>query len=202
MTSENNAIGEAIKQARKKAGMTQKQLAEKCEMADSAIRKYESGRIVPKIKTIAKIATALGMHTSDFIPKEDEFSDEREFYAIREILFWIRLKTKQEHYANPESDIDKATRKKWLYELAPKIAEKYAVSEESLKNSAETVEWLSTDIHLMTEIDHLPEHHQQMIDLMDMLNEDGQRVAVARIEELAQIPKYQKRAPEDTGPAE
>ena len=45
-------IGEMLKKARIDAGLTQKQLAEKCEMADSAIRKYESGRIVPKIKTI------------------------------------------------------------------------------------------------------------------------------------------------------
>lgn len=67
-------IGEMLKKARIDAGLTQKQLAEKCEMADSAIRKYESGRIVPKIKTITKIASALGMSTSDFI-SGDSYSE-------------------------------------------------------------------------------------------------------------------------------
>ena len=52
-------IGELIKQARQDAKMTQKQLGEKCGIADSAIRKYESGRVVPKICTIKKIANAL-----------------------------------------------------------------------------------------------------------------------------------------------
>lgn len=53
--------GELIKQARQDAKMTQKQLGEKCGIADSAIRKYESGRVVPKICTIKKIANALNV---------------------------------------------------------------------------------------------------------------------------------------------
>lgn len=52
-------IGEKIKKARTDAKMTQKELAEKCGMADSAIRKYESGKVVPKLDTIAKIARAM-----------------------------------------------------------------------------------------------------------------------------------------------
>lgn len=48
-------IGEKIKKARTDAKMTQKELAEKCGMADSAIRKYESGKVVPKLDTIAKL---------------------------------------------------------------------------------------------------------------------------------------------------
>ena len=47
-------FGYALKQARLSAGLTQKQLGEKCGMADSAIRKYESGKIKPKIETLKK----------------------------------------------------------------------------------------------------------------------------------------------------
>lgn len=39
--------------------MTQKQLGELCGMADSAIRKYETGKITPKLSTLTKIAHAL-----------------------------------------------------------------------------------------------------------------------------------------------
>ena len=39
-------IGEKIRKTRIEKGMTQKQVAEKCDMADSAIRKYESGKAV------------------------------------------------------------------------------------------------------------------------------------------------------------
>lgn len=60
--------GELIKQQRNSVHMTQKQLADLCGMADSAIRKYESGRIVPKVQTLEKIAKALDCKLSDLIP--------------------------------------------------------------------------------------------------------------------------------------
>lgn len=53
-------IGERIRERRKALGYTQKQLGELCGgMADSAIRKYESGKISPKRQTLQKIASAL-----------------------------------------------------------------------------------------------------------------------------------------------
>ena len=60
-------IGEKIKKARTDAKMTQKELAEKCGMADSAIRKYESGKVTPKLDTIAKIARAMGLYAGDLV---------------------------------------------------------------------------------------------------------------------------------------
>lgn len=56
-----NLIGERIKQIRINKKMTQKEVAEKCGFADSALRKYESGLINPKFETVSKIATALGV---------------------------------------------------------------------------------------------------------------------------------------------
>lgn len=52
-------IGQRIRAIRTTIGMTQKQLGERSSMADSAIRKYESGKINPKLETIRKIAEAL-----------------------------------------------------------------------------------------------------------------------------------------------
>ena len=69
-------IGALLKQARKDAGLTQKQLGEKCGMADSAIRKYESGRVVPKLDTLQKLATALGQDVSMFLPTKGEDASE------------------------------------------------------------------------------------------------------------------------------
>lgn len=58
-------IGENIKRARLAAGLTQKELADKCGIADSAVRKYESGRVVPKLPMIKKIADALNVFITD-----------------------------------------------------------------------------------------------------------------------------------------
>ena len=72
-------IGENIRNARKAAGLTQEQLAEKCGTADSAIRKYESGRLCPRWNTARKIAEALGIEPAevyDVGERTQEFDDE------------------------------------------------------------------------------------------------------------------------------
>lgn len=60
-------IGENIRRLRNKKEYTQKQLAEKCEMYESQIRKYELGKANPKLSTIQKIAAALEVSLSELI---------------------------------------------------------------------------------------------------------------------------------------
>ena len=62
--------GERIKLLRIQRSMTQKEVAQKCGMADSAIRKYESGKIEPKLGTLIKIATALNVNVSELLELE------------------------------------------------------------------------------------------------------------------------------------
>lgn len=59
------STAENIKRIRIEKGFTQKQLGKLCGMADSAIRRYESGRAKPKIETAQRIANALGVPLSD-----------------------------------------------------------------------------------------------------------------------------------------
>lgn len=66
-------IGERIKKIRLEKGLTQKQLAEKCDMFDSALRRIESGRQNPKMQTLEKIATALSVPLANFIVYYEEF---------------------------------------------------------------------------------------------------------------------------------
>ena len=72
MAVSEKTTGEKIKQARLNAHMTQKQLAEKCGMADSAIRKYESGKVTPKVETAKKIAAALDISWKTLYPTFEE----------------------------------------------------------------------------------------------------------------------------------
>ena len=59
----NKKIGENIKYFRKEKGLTQKELGDLTGMADSAIRRYESGSIIPKEPNLIKIANALNVST-------------------------------------------------------------------------------------------------------------------------------------------
>ena len=62
-----NEIGIKLKSLRLSRGMTQKELAEKCGMKDSAVRKYERGTITPKLETISRLADGLGVPVTQII---------------------------------------------------------------------------------------------------------------------------------------
>lgn len=59
--------GDMIRKFRTEKGLTQKELGTLCGMADSAIRRYESGRATPKLETVQKIADALEISVSNLL---------------------------------------------------------------------------------------------------------------------------------------
>lgn len=59
--------GENIKMYRNKLSLTQKQLAEKSRLSESAIKYYESGIRNPKIKTLTDISIALNVRLVDLL---------------------------------------------------------------------------------------------------------------------------------------
>ena len=70
--------GERIKLARKAAGLTQTELAEKIGVKFSAIHKYESGMVVNlKRETIAALASALDVSPAWLMCMDDEQKQSR-----------------------------------------------------------------------------------------------------------------------------
>ena len=69
--------GELIKKIRKEKKMTQKQLSEKCGIADSNIRKYENGKQFPKWETLERIAKALDVDVFDLIEYDEGPTDDQ-----------------------------------------------------------------------------------------------------------------------------
>ena len=63
------AIIQAMIDARKNAGMTQKELAERTGIAQGDISKLETGRANPSLKTLQRLAEGMGMRLKlEFIP--------------------------------------------------------------------------------------------------------------------------------------
>jgi transcriptional regulator with XRE-family HTH domain len=60
-------VSENIKRIRKERGLTQKKLGELCGIAEPNIRKYENGKQNPKLETVEKIASALGVTPFDLM---------------------------------------------------------------------------------------------------------------------------------------
>ena len=64
--------GELIRQKRKQAGLTQRELGERAGIAEPTIRKYESNRLNPKPATLKKIAAALGVEWYELISNSQD----------------------------------------------------------------------------------------------------------------------------------
>ena len=60
-------VGENIRKIRKEKGLTQKQLGKLCQMNEVQIRQYELGKANPKIETVDRIASALGVRIIDIM---------------------------------------------------------------------------------------------------------------------------------------
>lgn len=76
-------IGQRIKAARKKAGMTQKELAKKLDIPYQSIGQWENDQRNPKIETLQRISHALGVHIFDLAGIGDELN--RYSYEITDV---------------------------------------------------------------------------------------------------------------------
>lgn len=73
-----------IKRIRKEKGITQEQLAEACNTATSYIGLMEIYKNIPKLSTIEKIATALGVEPQVLFQKIENNSDnEKKIESIK-----------------------------------------------------------------------------------------------------------------------
>ena len=73
--------GELIKAARKKAGMTQAQLAEKLGISYVGVSQWENDLRNPKLDTLQRIASALGVPVQD-LSSDWEAVDKEEFKRV------------------------------------------------------------------------------------------------------------------------
>lgn len=79
-------VGERIKAARKKANLTQAQLAQLCGVATITIRQYEADKREPKLEQLWKIAGALGVRLDDLLGGIETFDSGEEFEKRRKEL--------------------------------------------------------------------------------------------------------------------
>ncbi len=61
MNNFEKRIGANIRDVRKKAGLSQSKLAEKCQISNTVLSNYETGGRIPSLQTLAKIAKQLGV---------------------------------------------------------------------------------------------------------------------------------------------
>lgn len=83
------SIGQNIKRIRKEKGLTQKKLGELCGINEANIRKYELGGANPKIETIQKIASGLGVPFSQLLPESTPVKEQDTFWTYLQSLGYL-----------------------------------------------------------------------------------------------------------------
>lgn len=67
MTNYHNELQEALRSARKAAGLSQQELADRIGVSRPRISEWELGTRTPGLETIIKIAQAAGLKASDLV---------------------------------------------------------------------------------------------------------------------------------------
>ena len=180
-------IGKRIKARRMELKMTQKELAEACGIADSAVRKYESEKIKPKYEIANRLATALGMDIAEMFGfPEAQNKLYSEVALVEDTLPHSRVDRKD------EETIRKCSNE--LRELIPMLTstkgEELANAIVQINEKRELLRQLYISV-TGEEEDKMYARAEILKSLFYQLNESGQRAAIERIEELAEIPRYQ-----------
>ncbi len=68
VTLKDKKLGKSVRKYRRLAGLKQYELAEKVGLSDKYIQLIESGERKPSLKTVYKIAVALGVKVKDIFP--------------------------------------------------------------------------------------------------------------------------------------
>ena len=93
-------VGYRIAQARKKQGMTQRELSERLHVSDKAVSKWERGLGFPDINTIEPLADALGVSVLEIMRSEriaeTEITQDTASAALTDTFEFVKLQRKAE----------------------------------------------------------------------------------------------------------
>ena len=184
-------VGEKIRSSRIDAGLTQKELGDKMGVDSATVGKYERGILNQKKETIQKFAKALGVDyytldsesfTVDKLSPTSALYKRMIGFIERQIaLGTITLQDVQEEWDKAIQKQLKANREISEAELRNAVP---LYSEEDLQRLIEKINWKSDEAARA-------EEEKRLLEKFRCLNKAGKKVAVERVEELTQIPKYQ-----------
>lgn len=194
-------IGQSIQEARKKAKLTQKELAEKVGIATITIQQYERGVRTPKIETLQKIAQALNIDVGVLYGVEVNKGNPQ--YLNR---LYGKISEVAEKYGRPEEDIvdwiNRCLSMSDKYDMSEAVATRLEfLSGNMAKRVFEQVDSLSADeqLQMAEAVDLLKqfgkEERRYVLDTIGrllLLNTTGLIEAFKRVTELAMLESYAK----------
>ena len=195
--------GELIREARKKKGLTQRELGELLGMSDVGVAQWEKGLRNPRLETRQRIAKALDIDVTALMSdseKEDYFDlfgtdAERVGFALVKLKERMEVKVRElREYGGVATP---ARRRAWALELAKELAENYHVKEESILKEIgldDLPEEPIAEISLADDYQEVGENQiaDSIVHLLMSMNSTGCKAALRHIQELSKIPDYKK----------
>lgn len=90
------SIGEVIRKNRKKAGITQEEMAARLGVTAPAVNKWENSNSLPDVALLVPIARLLGITTDELLSFQEELTPEE----INQFLLRIRKRLEEKDYAD------------------------------------------------------------------------------------------------------
>lgn len=177
-------VGKMIRNKRKEKKLTQIELAQTAGIAVNSLRLYESGKREPKHSVLINIAHALdtdvfelmGYDPSGMVTEGDKRYLEENF--LRSCPDFECLEDDSKSHS-----VD-------IFQIQYELVKKCGISVEAAEQAEEIVRAaLKPSFRTPTE--------RAMHPFLEDLNETGKKVAIERIAELAEIPRYVKRPAEE-----
>lgn len=196
-------IGELIRDARKKKGLTQKELGERLEVSDVSIAQWENGIRNPRFETRQKLAKALDIDIAELMSETEKqdffdlFGTDAERVGFALVKLKERMEVKVRELREYGGIATPARRRAWALELAKELAENYHVKEESILKEIGLdglPEESIAEISLADDYQELGENQiaDSIVHLLMSMNSTGCKAALRHIQELSKIPDYKK----------
>lgn len=174
-------IGSLIKEARKRASLTQVELAEQTGIAVNSVRLYEGGYRSPNLQTLEKIAFATSVSADLFTNLGN----------------WENILSSLQAVLSPgDSPIELISLEMGIdFEAAKDVISSGVDSllSQRMKICAKMLQRDFESLNKKTNAAQAKrnEHFDRITKYLSLLNDEGQRVAADRVQELTEIPKYQ-----------
>lgn len=185
-------VGQRIKEIRKLKGLTQQEVGKRMGVTASFIGQYENGARLPKYETLKKIADAIGVSVYTLEPSlslgyshldalPDEARDELGTLTKGDLLIAKILAT----YLSLDQEGKDDFRR-----LIDSMVSRCNTSEETSTQQEVLSEFIDQKSEILRE---------KLNDTFDTLTIEGKFVAVERVKELTEIPRYQLQPETPTG---
>lgn len=186
------SIGNFLQYARKKSGLTQRQLAERLKISPVGVAQWEKDKRNPKADTMKRIALALNPNCKEMLQQGEPVDyadlfvahDERVHDAAEEVKAFLDEKVYEEEACG--NKITLLQKRLWASEQVKIVIGKYFVGSDEVLDQL----FPKQNALLNPYPDFQDPNVQKVLQLMALMNSKGRSAVLRHVQELSEIPSY------------